>query len=190
MLRRETNEKRLGPQSLVIPEPVLIIGTYNEDGTPNAMNAAWGGVADYNQIFISLSEHKTTKNIRRLNAFTVSFATKEYMAACDYVGLVSGNKVPDKVERAGFHAVKSKLVVAPIFKELPVTLECVVDSFSRKTGILIGNIVNVSVDSKVMTRGKVDLNKLQPLIYDGLNHNYNVIGEKVGDAFKEGKKIK
>jgi len=182
--------KHLGPQSLVYPEPVLIIGTYNEDKTGNAMNAAWGGVSDYNQIFICLANHKTTDNIMRTKAFTVSFATKEYVKESDYLGLVSGNKVKNKLEKVNFHIKKAKHVNAPIIEELPVALECKLISYDEQTGYLFGDIVDVSVDPKVMTKGKVDLNKFVPIMYDGLNHNYHEIGKKVGTAYKDGKAFK
>ena len=164
--------------------PVLIIGTYDENGTPNAMNAAWGGIYDTNQVMVCLADdHKTTENIKKTGAFTVSFATVKTVAACDYVGIVSANDVPDKFVKAGFHAVKSEYVNAPIIEELPVTVECKLMKFNED-GICIGEIVNVSADESVLDgNGKVDAKKLDPIIYDSVTHAYRSFGEKVGQAF-------
>ena len=171
--------------------PVLIIGTYDEGGVPNAMNAAWGGIYDTNQVMICLADdHKTTENIKQTGAFTVSFATAKTVAACDYVGIVSANDVPDKFERAGFHAVRSAFVNAPIIEELPMTVECRLIKFNED-GICIGEIVNVSADESVLDEGgKVDAKKLDPIIYDGATHAYWSFGEKVGKAFSDGKQLR
>ena len=178
----------LGAKPLMYPMPVLIIGTYDENGTPNAMNAAWGIITDFNEITISLSEHKTTKNLAVTGGFTVSFATEDTCVACDYVGIESGNKVPDKFAKAGFHATKSELVNAPLIDELPMALECKVKSFND--GILTGEIVNVNADESILTDGKVDPKKLKPVIYDPVNNAYIGLGEKVGNAFKDGLQLK
>ncbi|MBO7676762.1 MAG: flavin reductase family protein [Erysipelotrichaceae bacterium] len=177
-----------GSKPLMYPQPVLIIATYDENGVPNAMNAAWGITTDYNEISISLSEHKTTDNFAKTGAFTVSMATEAQVTACDYVGIESGRTVPDKFARAGFHASKSEYVNAPLIDELPLALECKVKSFND--GILIGEIVNVSADESVVTDGKVDLNKLRPIAFEPFNTAYMGLSEKVGNAFSDGKKLK
>ena len=177
-----------GAKPLMLPQPVLIIGTYDENGVPNAMNAAWGITTDFQEITISLSEHKTTKNLAARGAFTVSMATEDQVIACDYVGMESGNTVPDKFARAGFHATKSSFVDAPLIDELPLAMECKMKSF--EDGILIGEIVNVSVDDRVCTDGKVDLKKLRPIAFDPFNNAYVVLGEKAGNAFKDGAALK
>lgn len=177
-----------GAKPLMLPQPVLIIGTYDENGVPNAMNAAWGITTDFQEITISLSEHKTTKNLAARGAFTVSMATEDQVTACDYVGIESGNTVPDKFARAGFHATKSSFVDAPLIDELPLAMECKMKSFVD--GILIGEIVNVSVDDRVCTDGKVDLKKLRPIAFDPFNNAYVVLGEKAGNAFKDGAALK
>ncbi len=180
----------LGPKSLVYPEPVLVIGTYNDDDTCNAMTAAWGGVSDTNEIMICLSEsHRTTKNILKRKDFTVAFATAEKHNECDYVGMVSGNDEKEKVEKCGFTSAKASKVDAPLFNELPVALECRLKSYDKDTGHLFADILNVSVDEGVTSDGKVDLEKFHPIIYDGLNHTYNKIGEKVGEAYKDYKNL-
>lgn len=177
-----------GAKPLMFPMPVLIIGTYDENGVPNAMNAAWGITTDYQEITISLAQHKTTDNLRKTGAFTVSMATEETMLACDYVGVESGRKVPDKFEKAGFHAVKSAKVNAPLIAELPMALECRVKSF--EDGILVGEIVNVCADEAVLTDGKIDPKKLKPIAYDPCNQTYVGLGEVVGKAFCDGLKLK
>lgn len=182
------NRKDFGAKPYLYPMPVLIIGTYDENGVPNAMNAAWGMVTDYDEITISLAEHKTTENLKKTGAFSVSMATEEYVKACDYVGVESGTKVPDKFTRAGFHAERSEKVNAPLITELPMALECEVKSFAD--GILIGKIVNVSCEESVLTDGKIDPKKLKPIIYDPCNNSYLGIGEVCGQAFHDGMELK
>ena len=177
-----------GSKPIMFPQPVLIIGTYDENGIPNAMNAAWGITTDFHEITISLSEHKTTDNLRARGAFTVSMATEEQVVPCDYVGIESGRKVPDKFERAGFHATKSAFVDAPLIDELPMALECRVKSFEN--GLLVGEIVNVSADESVITDGKIDPKKLRPITFDPCNNTYVTLGEKVGNAFRDGMTLK
>ena len=183
--------KNFGAKTWLYPMPVLIVGTYDEKGTPNAMNAAWGGIYDTNQVMVCLADdHKTTENIRRIGAFTLSFATANTVASCDYVGIASANDIPDKFARAGFHAQKSEFVNAPIIEELPMTVECKLLKFNED-GICIGEIVNISADeSKLGENGRIDAKKLDPIIYDSVTHAYWSFGEKVGQAFSDGKKIK
>lgn len=184
--------KNFGPKAVCYPMPVFIIGTYNADGTPNAMNAAWGGISEETEITICVdSGHKTAENLLDRKAFTVSMATAQYMASCDYVGIVSGSKVPDKFTKAGFHAVKSEFVDAPLIAELPMALECEVISYDEETCRLVGRIVNVGAEESVLgENGKVDVHKLQPITYDPMNHHYLVLGEKVGQAFHDGMVLK
>lgn len=177
-----------GAKPLMLPQPVLIIGTYDENGVPNAMNAAWGITTDFKEITISLSDHKTTDNLKVKKAFTVSMATEDFVIACDYVGIESGRKVPDKFAKAGFHATKSEFVDAPLIDELPMALECRVKSF--EDGILIGEIVNVSADERVVTNGNVDPKKLKPITFDPCNNTYVALGDVVGNAFKDGMSLK
>ena len=184
--------KNFGAKPMCYPMPVYIIGTYGADGTPNAMNAAWGGISEETEISICISaDHKTTENILSRNAFTVSMATANYIAACDYVGIVSGSKEPDKFAKAGFHATKTEFVDAPLIDELPMALECELISYDRESCRLVGRIVNVSADESVLgENGKVDVKKLQPITYDPMNHHYLVLGEKVGQAFHDGVALK
>ena len=183
--------KNFGANTWMYPMPVLIVGTYDENGKADAMNAAWGGIYDTNQVMLCLSDdHKTTKNIRAKGAFTVSFADAEHMVAADYVGIVSGNDTPDKMEKAGFHTAKSEFVDAPIIDELPMTLECKLIKFNED-GIVVGEIVNVSADERVLgDDGKIDPAKLRPIAFDPVNAAYLTLGEKVGNAFRDGNELK
>ena len=183
--------KDFGKKSWLYPMPVLIVAAYYDTGVPNVMNAAWGGIFTDETIGICLSEgHKTTKNIRATGAFTVSMATVDTVTACDYVGLVSGNKEPDKFAKAGFSAVKSQFVNAPIINELPMTLECELLSYDEESNHLVGRIVNISAEESILTDGKIDIAKLRPITYDPIGHNYFELGAKVGNAFSDGKKLK
>ena len=174
------------------PMPVFIIGTYNADGTPNAMNAAWGGVTEEAQLTICVdAEHKTAENVLARKAFTVSMGTAEYVKACDYVGIVSGNKEPNKFAKAGFHATKSAFVDVPLIDELPMALECEMISYDPESCHLVGKVVNVCVDEAYLdASGKVDVAKLQPITFDPVHHRYLVLGEAVGKAFSDGLALK
>lgn len=181
--------KNFGVKTYLYPQPVLILATYDENGNANAMNAAWGGICDYDKIMIDMSDHKTTDNIAQTGAFTVACADRAHVAACDYVGVVSGRDVPDKVSRAGFTTVKSEFVNAPILCELPLTLECELYRI-LDDGMYIGQIVNVSADERFLGEdGLPDLRLFTPITYDPVHHKYIALGETVGNAFEDGKKI-
>ena len=184
--------KNFGAKAMCYPMPVFIIATYNADGTANAMNAAWGGISEETEITICVDNtHKTAENLLARKAFTVSMATARMMTACDYVGIVSGTKEPEKFAKAGFHATKSEFVDAPLIDELPMALECELLSYDEETCRLVGRIVNVCVDESVLgENGKVDVAKLAPITYDPVNHAYLVLGEKVGQAFHDGVVLK
>lgn len=183
--------KNFGQKCWLYPMPVFIVGSYDENGQPNAMNAAWGGMYDTNLVMVCLADdHKTTENIKKSGAFTLSFATAEQVIPCDYVGIVSANDCPDKFARAGFTATKSEFVNAPLINELPMAVECKLVKFNED-GICIGEVVNISADESVLNeKGGVDIKKLDPIIYDSVSHGYWTFGEKVGQAFSDGKKIK
>ena len=183
--------KNFGAKPILYPQPVFIIGSSDENGTPDAMNAAWGGISESNELSMCLSAgHKTVKNILKRKAFTVSMATADTVVPCDYVGLVSGNNVEDKLEKAGFHAVRSEFVDAPLIEELPMAVECRLISYDPESCRMVGEIVNVCAEERVLTDGKIDPMKLRPITYDGMNHAYYVLGEKVGNAFSDGAALK
>lgn len=184
--------KSFGAKPLTYPQPVFIIASWDGDGVPDAMNAAWGGISEHDQISLCLSAgHKTVKNILSRKAFTVSMADAEHVVECDYVGIVSANDVPDKFARAGFHAVPSQTVDAPLIEELAVALECTLIDYDEQSCIMRGKIVNVSVDERVLgPDGRVDAAKVAPVIFDPFNNDYLVVGRKVGNAFSDGRKLK
>ena len=174
----------------VFPMPVLMIATYNEDGSIDVMNAAWGMAYDFKQIKLNISEgHKTTKNIRRTGCFTVSLATTETLVESDFFGMASGNNMNDKFERTGMTAVKSENVDAPIITNYPVCMECKAIEIDGEYGVL-GEIVNLSVDEKYLDEnGNPDLSKMNTIAYDPFTHSYYEVTKKVGQAFEDGKKL-
>ena len=181
--------KNFGPEHALVttPQPCVMIATWDKDHNPDVMMAAWAGQYDFRQIVVSMSKHKTTENLELTGAFTVSFADARTVAESDFLGLVSGNKVPDKVAKAGFTCSPSPNVDAPIIDQYPLTLECKVVSWSD--GILVGEVVNMSADECIITDGKVDLDKLQPIVFDAASMTYRAIGKVVGKAWGAGKKF-
>lgn len=186
--------KSFGQKPWVLPQPVLIIGTYNSDGTPNAMNAAWGGQWDSKEIMISMGSHATTENLARCNEFTVAFATKNTMVASDFVGIVSAKNDPQKMQKTGWIAVKSENVNAPVFTDFPMTLECRILRKIDETEDgynIIAEIINILVDENYLAQdGKPDVEKMQLITHEPVHHGYQVIGERVGNAFADGKTLK
>ena len=183
--------KNFGAKPILYPQPVLIIASYDENGIPDAMNAAWGGISEEAELSICLSpEHKTVKNILARKAFTVSMATVDRLVACDYVGIASGNDVPDKFAKAGFHAVKSQFVDAPLIRELPMAVECKLLSYDHESCRMVGEIVNVCAEESVLTDGRIDPDKLCPITFDPMNHAYYALGRRVGRAFHDGTALK
>ena len=178
-----------GKKAVMTPECVLVIGTYDENGVPNAMNAAWGMQSDMGEITIMLSKHKTTENFEKTGAFTVAFATAETVKESDYFGVVSGKGI-NKIEHVGFHCHKSAHVNAPVIEEYPLTMECTVRSWDPETGYLIGTVVAEQADLAILTDGVVDLGKMKPIIYDPSTNVYRVIGEVVGQAFSDGLQLR
>ncbi len=173
----------------IVPEGVFIIGTYDENGVPNAMNAAWGIQSDYGEITLYLAQHKTTDNLKKTGAFTVAFGTRSTVTISDYFGLESGREV-NKIEKAGVHVHKSAHVNAPVIEEYPLVLECEVKEWDEKREMLVGKIIAQQADDSILTDGKIDLGKLEPIMYDASFHVYRVIGEAIASAFSEGKKLK
>lgn len=176
----------------IFPMPVLMVATYNEDGSVNVMNAAWGMMQEHDTVALNLSEtHKTVDNIKRTGSFTVSFADAEHVVEADYFGVASGNKVKDKFARSGLTASKAETVDAPVINEFPVCLECKFIEFQNNEygcGV-IGKITNVTADEKVVSDGNVDISKIQAIAYDPFTRGYYKVTERVGEAFKDGKKL-
>lgn len=183
--------KNLGAKHYLYPQPVLMIASYNEDETVNVMNAAWGCVVDTDKIAIVLSNHKTTQNILRTKALSVSMATKHYIKEIDYVGVVSALKNPNKMDKVNWHYTESAFVKAPIIDELPICLECELESYDLESEIMICKIINTSVDSTYLDEdNKLLVSEMGLIAYDGANHTYLELGEKVGNAFKDGFSLK
>lgn len=182
-----------GVKPYLFPMPVLMIATYCEDGRVDVMNMAWGGICDNNKVALNITEsHMTAKNIKERGAFTISIADVDHLAESDFFGTASANRMPDKFERTGMHALKSSYVDAPVIEEYPVTLECQVASIQKdEEGFrVVGEIVNVLVDDKVLdANGKVDPTKINAFAFDQFKNGYYKIGEKVGDAWKSGAKF-
>ena len=183
-------KKDIETKIAVFPMPVLMIAAYDENGVPNAMNAAWGMISDMDKITLFIDEdHKTTKNIRAVKAFTVSIADKAHMAEADFFGIATGNKMADKFARSGLHEVKSSHVNAPIIEEFPITMECELLEIVETENLhaVVGKIVNTCADENILDeKGKVDPSKINALIFDQFQSGYYVVGEKVGKAWKEG----
>ena len=189
-LQEVAGRTNFGPHHalVTVPQPCVMIATWDKDHNPDVMMAAWAGQYDARQIVISLSPHKTTENLALTGAFTVSFADERTVAESDYLGTVSANKVPDKVAKVGFTASPSPNVDAPIIDQYPLTLECKVVSF--EDGILVGQVVNMSADPSILDeKGKVDLAKLKPIVFDAAANTYRGLGDVVGQAWGSGKKF-
>ena len=188
------NMKSFGSKPWMLPQPVLIIGTYNEDGTPNAMNAAWGGQWDRGEIMISMGAHATTDNLARCADFTVAFATKDTMVASDFVGIVSAKNDTQKMSKTGWTAVKPENVDAPMLTDFPMTLECRIKTKideSEEGYYIVAEVVNTLVDENYLTEdGKPDVQKMGLITYEPVGHSYVALGDKVGNAFSDGKKLK
>ncbi len=186
-------KKDLGSIPAVFPMPVLMIGTYDEKDRIDVMNAAWGQICDYDKIILSLTEtHKTTANIKLHKAFTVALADEAHMKEADYFGMVSANQKSDKFDKTGFHAVRSAHVHAPVIEEFPLVMECELFEIIDTDSIygIVGRIVNVSADEEVLDdEGKVDVKKLNALIFDQFRHGYYTVGEKAGQGFSIGKQL-
>lgn len=186
--------KSFKQKAWMLPQPVLIIGTYNADGTPNAMNAAWGGQWDYNEIMISMGAHATTENLNRKGEFTVAFATKDTLVASDYVGLVSAKKQPGKMARTGWEAHKAENVDAPLFDCFPMAMECRIKEklYESETGFyIIAEIVNIVCREEYLAEdGKPDVEKMRLITFDPVHNGYIALGEKVGNAFSDGNALK
>ena len=182
--------KDLGVKPYLFPMPVLMITTYGDDDKVDVMNMAWGGICAQNMVALNIDEdHKTSENIKKRGAFTLSIADVDHIEEADFFGITTGNKMEDKFERTGLHAVKSTRVDAPIVQEFPVTLECkVVECQNTAYGFrVLGEIVNVLADEKVLNeKGNVDPEKLNAFVFDQFQSGYYAIGEKVGQAWKSG----
>ena len=185
--------KDFAPHAWILPQPVLIIGTYDADGTPNAMNAAWAGQWDMHEIMISMGNHATTDNLKRCSDFTVAFATASTHVGADFVGLVSGRHIHDKVARTGWKAARAPPVDAPVFDVFPMTLECRIKEklYESETGYyLVAEIVNILCDEKYLADdGKPDVERMNLITLDPIHNGYIALGSRVGSAYHDGEAL-
>lgn len=186
--------KSFGKKSWIIPQPVLIIGTYNKEGVPNAMNAAWGGVWDNNEAHISLGSHATTDNLDDGSDLTITFATEKTLVASDYVGITSARTEPDKIDKTGWKVTKAPNVNAPVFEDFPLTLECKItrkiDQDSDGMHIVVEIVNTLCREEWLGSDGMPEIEKMGLITYDPVHHNYLQLGKIVGKAFADGKKLR
>lgn len=185
--------KNIKTSEAIFPMPVLMIATYNEDGSIDVMNAAWGTMLSRNQVILNLTEtHKTVKNIKARKAFTVSIADSQHVVEADYFGIVSGNNTPNKFENSGLTAIKSENVDAPIINEFPICMECeFIEYQDDEYGCeVIGKVVKVTADENVMNGENVDVELVNAIAFDPYTHGYYKVTERVGNAFKDGLQLK
>lgn len=185
--------KKLNITEGIFPMPVLMVATYNEDGSVNAMNAAWGTMQERDHVVLNLTEtHKTVQNIKARGAFTVSIADAAHVVEADYFGVESGNRVPHKLENTGLTTNKAETVDAPVINEFPLCLECeFVEYQNNKYGCgVIGKVVNVTADESVMSGDKIDMSLVNAIAFDPYTHGYYKVTERVGEAFKDGIQLK
>ncbi len=185
--------KNIKTTEAIFPMPVLMVATYNEDGSVDVMNAAWGTMLSRNQVILNLTEtHKTVKNIKERKAFTVSIADSKHVVEADYFGMVSGNDTPNKFNNSGLSVTKSKNIDAPIINEFPICFECeFIEYQADEYGAgVIGKVVNVTADESVMNGDSVDISKVNAIAFDPYTHGYYKVTERVGEAFKDGLQLK
>ena len=185
--------KNIKTTEAIFPMPVLMISTYNEDGTIDVMNAAWGTMLDRDYVILNLTEtHKTVKNIKERKAFTVSIADSKHVAEADYFGIASGNNTPDKFENSKLTSTKSEIVDAPIINEFPICMECeFIEYQNDQYGCgVVGKVVNVTADERVMKGDTVDISLVDAIAFDPYTHGYYKVTERVGNAFKDGLQLK
>lgn len=185
--------KKLNVTAGIFPMPVLMIATYNDDGSVNVMNAAWGTMIEHDIVGLNLSEsHKTVENIKKRKGFTVSIADAAHVTEADYFGLVSGNKEHDKFKKSGLTASHAETVDAPVINEFPLCMECeFIEYQSGEYGIgVVGKVLNVTADEKVMQGDNPDMTKVEAIAFDSYTSGYYKVTERVGDAFKQGAKLK
>lgn len=189
-----TTMKSFGQKAWMLPQPVLIIGTYDNEGNPNAMNAAWGGQWDAKEIMISMGAHATTENLNHCGEFTVAFATRDTMIASDFVGIVSAKNDPQKMQKTGWNITKAEHINAPVFTNFPMTLECrIIEKIgeSPEGYNIVAEIVNVLVDENYLGEdGKPDVEKMQLITFDPVHLGYIELGKRVGNAFADGRALK
>ena len=185
--------KKLDLTEGIFPMPVLMVATYNPDGSVDVMNAAWGTMQERGVVALNLTEtHKTVQNIKARGAFTVSIADAAHVVEADYFGVVSAKNEPRKFENSGLTAERSDLIDAPVINEFPLCLECeFIEYQADEYGIgVIGKVLRVTADEGVMDGDKVDMSRVNAIAFDPYTHGYYRVSERVGEAFRDGLKLK
>ena len=185
--------KKLDLTEGIFPMPVLMVATYNPDGSVDVMNAAWGTMQERGVVALNLTEtHKTVQNIKARGAFTVSIADAAHVVEADYFGVVSAKNEPRKFERSGLTAERSDLIDAPVINEFPLCLECeFIEYQADEYGIgVIGKVLRVTADEGVLDGDKVDMSRVNAIAFDPYTHGYYRVSERVGEAFRDGLKLK
>lgn len=185
-------KKQIKTTEAIFPMPVLLISTFNDDGTVDVMNAAWGTMLSRDQVALNLTEtHRTVQNIKSRKGFVIHLADAKHVVEADFFGVVSGNKDPEKFAKSGLTYVRSDLVDAPIINELPVAIECeFIEYQDDETGLgVIGKVLKTSVEENIMKNDKIDIDSLDAIAFDPYTHGYYKVGGRVGEAFKDGLKL-
>ena len=186
-------KKQIKTTEAIFPMPVLLISTFNEDGSVDVMNAAWGTMLDRDVVALNLTEtHKTVQNIKERGGFVIHIADAKHVAEADFFGVVSGNKEPEKFKKSGLSFVKSDLVDAPVINELPIAMECeFIEYQNDDTGIgVIGKVLRTSVEEEHLKDGRVDIDSVEAIAFDPYTHGYYKVGGRVGEAFRDGLKLR
>jgi flavin reductase (DIM6/NTAB) family NADH-FMN oxidoreductase RutF len=188
-------KKSLGAKTILYPTPVMLVGTYDAEGRPNIMTAAWGGICCSSPPCVAVSLRKATYtygNIVQQGGFTINIPSDQHAVQADYCGMVSGKKA-DKFAETGLTPVRSALVNAPYIEELPLVLECkLVHQIELGLHTLfVGEILDVKANEDVLDdKGVPDVEKLRPFFYAPEANAYYGTGKRLGDAFSIGQAVR
>ena len=186
-------KRQIKTTEAIFPMPVLLISTFNENGSVDVMNAAWGTMLDRDMVALNLTEtHQTVRNIKARKGFVIHIADARHTQEADWFGIVSGSSDPEKFAKSGMTYTQSSLVDAPIINELPVAMECeFVEYQGDETGLgVIGKVLRTSVEEEHLKDGIVDIDSLEAIAFDPYTHGYYRVGGRVGEAFRDGLKMK
>jgi flavin reductase (DIM6/NTAB) family NADH-FMN oxidoreductase RutF len=188
-------KKSFGAKTLVFPTPVWVVGTYDREGRPNAMSAAWGGICCSQPPCLAVSLRKATYtygNIVARKAFTINVPSEIHVRQADYFGMVSGKNV-DKFAAAELTPIRSSIVDAPFIEEFPLVVECRL-LHSIEIGLhtqFVGEILDVKAEDSVFDeKGYVDIEKVRPILFEPEINTYHGVGKLLGRAFSMGKEIR
>jgi flavin reductase (DIM6/NTAB) family NADH-FMN oxidoreductase RutF len=186
--------KNLGPNafSYGYPVPILMVGTYNDDWTVNAMALHECTRTNAGALALCIGPRSHTHaNIEKRRAFTVALVNSGLIKEVDYFGIASARRVPDKFARTGLKATKSERINAPIIEGSPLVIECELIEIVRADSFttVLARIINVAADESVLDEtGAIDSRKTGMLLFDSFSNSYLSLGERAGTAWGEGKK--